>query len=147
MQGVSVAAYLGRLVEAEVARRRDGTIAGVSLELGKADQALVALSEVRASIDELDGIAGRLARSATAHGASWEDVGSSLRVSADAPARLLASSRDDRLRSSVEELAQLPRVRPVEALERGPLTGLQLAHLCVVLRHELLLAALRLRTR
>ena len=34
------------------------------------------------SIDELDQIAGRLARSATAHGASWEDVGSSLRLNA-----------------------------------------------------------------
>ena len=42
-----------------------------------------ALAEVRASIDELDKIAGRLARSAVAHGASWEDVGSSLRLDAD----------------------------------------------------------------
>ena len=82
-QGISVAAYLGRLVEAEVARRQDNAIAGVSLELNQADQALVALAEVRASIDELDGIAGRLARSATAHGGSWKDIGSSLRVSAE----------------------------------------------------------------
>lgn len=68
---------------AEVARRQDNTIAGVSLELDQPDQALIALAEVRASIAELDAIAGRLARSATAHGASWKDVGSSLRVSAD----------------------------------------------------------------
>lgn len=41
-------------------------------------------SEVRAAIDELDAIAGRLARSAISHGASWADVGSSLRLSGDA---------------------------------------------------------------
>jgi hypothetical protein len=82
-QGVSVAAYLGRLVEAEVARREGRKVAGVSIELPEPDQALAALAEVRASIDELDGIAGRLARSAAAHEASWTDVGSSLRMSAD----------------------------------------------------------------
>ncbi len=36
--------------------------------------------EVCASISELDAIAGRLARAAVAHGASWGDVGSSLRL-------------------------------------------------------------------
>jgi hypothetical protein len=46
------------------------------------DQALVALAEVRASIDELDAIAGRLARSAIAEGGSWADVASPLRISA-----------------------------------------------------------------
>src|SRR3954469_5630744 len=81
-QGVSVAAYLGRLVEREVHRRTDRKVARVSLEAPEPDQALAALAEVRASIDELDEIAGRLARSATAHGASWEDVGSSLRLNA-----------------------------------------------------------------
>src|SRR5215211_2891912 len=81
-QGVSVAAYLGRLVEGEVKRRTDRKVAGVSLEAPEPDQALAALAEVRASIDELDQIAGRLARSATAQGASWEDVGSSLRLNA-----------------------------------------------------------------
>jgi hypothetical protein len=35
---------------------------------------------VRASIDELDVIAGRLARSAVAHGGSWDDVGGRLRI-------------------------------------------------------------------
>ena len=34
------------------------------------EQALAALGAVRASIDELDAIAGRLARSAVAHGGS-----------------------------------------------------------------------------
>ena len=77
---LSAAAYLRRLVEGEVRRRVDHTVAGVSLEAPEPDQALAALAEVRASIDELDEIAGRLARSATAHGASWEDVGSSLRL-------------------------------------------------------------------
>ncbi len=82
-QGISVAAYLGQLVEAEV-RRRDGReVAGISLEAPEPDQALAALGEVRASITELDHIAGRLARAATAHGATWEDVGSSLRLDAD----------------------------------------------------------------
>ena len=81
-QGVSVAAYLGRLVEREVQRRTDRKVAGVSLDAAEPVQALAALAEVRASIDELDEIAGRLARSATAHGASWEDVGSSLRLNA-----------------------------------------------------------------
>jgi hypothetical protein len=44
-------------------------------------QALEALRSVRASIDELDGIAGRLARSATSGGASWQDVARPLRLS------------------------------------------------------------------
>src|SRR5215211_1711329 len=45
-QGVSVAAYLGRLVEREVKRRTDRTVAGVSLDAPEPDQALVALTEV-----------------------------------------------------------------------------------------------------
>lgn len=86
-QGVSVAAYLGRLVDAEVRRRAGRQVAGVSVDLAEPEQALAALAEVRASIDELDHIAGRLARSASAHGASWADVGSSLRLSGDAAQR------------------------------------------------------------
>ena len=82
-QGVSIATtYLGRLVEHEVQRRTERTVAGVSLEAPEPSQALAALAEVRASIDELDEIAGRLALSATAHGASWDDVGSSLKLRA-----------------------------------------------------------------
>ena len=38
---------------------------------------------LRASIDELNAIAGRLARSAVAHGASWADGASPLRIDAD----------------------------------------------------------------
>jgi hypothetical protein len=90
-QGVSVAGYLGRLVEAEVRRRAARRVAGVSRDLGERDQALAALAEVRASIDELDHIAGRLARAATANGGSWADVGSSLRLSAEAARRAYGS--------------------------------------------------------
>ena len=79
-QGISVSTYLARLVEAELSRRRGRPVAAVDPRTAPADQAVAALAEVRASIDELDKIAGRLARSAVAHGASWEDVGSSLRL-------------------------------------------------------------------
>jgi hypothetical protein len=82
-QGISVSTYLARLVEAELSRRRGRPVASVDPEARPADQGVSALAEVRASIDELDKIAGRLARSAVAHGASWEDVGSSLRLNAD----------------------------------------------------------------
>jgi hypothetical protein len=92
-QGVSVAAYLGRLVEAEVRRREGREVAGVSLDAPEPDQALAALAEVRASIDELDGIAGRLARSAAAIGARWEDIGSSLRLTANQARRAYGEPR------------------------------------------------------
>jgi hypothetical protein len=82
-QGISVSTYLARLVEAELSRRRGRPVTAVDPEAPLADQGVSALAEVRASIDELDKIAGRLARSAVAHGASWEDVGSSLRLDAD----------------------------------------------------------------
>jgi hypothetical protein len=82
-QGISVSTYLARLVNAELSRRRGRPVAAVDPESAPADQAVTALAEVRASIDELDTIAGRLARSAVAHGGSWEDVGSSLRLDAD----------------------------------------------------------------
>jgi hypothetical protein len=82
-QGISVSTYLARLVEAELKRRRGRPVAAVDPEAAPADQAVNALAEVRASIAELDKIAGRLARSAVAHGASWEDVGSSLRLDED----------------------------------------------------------------
>jgi hypothetical protein len=80
-QGVSVSGYLGRLVERELRRRAGRHVAGISVEQLEPEQALVALAEARASIDELDAIAGRLARSAIAQGASWADVASSLRLS------------------------------------------------------------------
>jgi hypothetical protein len=79
-QEITVSTYLARLVEAELKRRSGRPIAVVDPEAAPADQAVNALAEVRASIDEVDNLAGRLARSAIAHGASWEDVGSSLRL-------------------------------------------------------------------
>lgn len=79
-----VSAYLGRLVEAELRRRHALPVAGVAVEDDPTAGALAALETVRLSIDELDHIAGRLARSALAHGGSWDEVGSSLRVSASA---------------------------------------------------------------
>jgi hypothetical protein len=81
-RGLSISAYLGRLVEAEL-RRREG-LGLVPIEAApEAEQALAALAAVRASIDELDAIAGRLARSAVAHGGSWDDVAGSLRLDPD----------------------------------------------------------------
>lgn len=83
-RGIPVSVYLGKLVQRELARRRGTSAAGVDLALPEPDQALVALEEVRASIGELDDIAGRLARSAVAQGGRWADVGSSLRMSSEA---------------------------------------------------------------
>jgi hypothetical protein len=78
-RGLSISAYLGRLVEAEL-KRREG-LGLVSVDAGpEEDQALAALAAVRASIDELDAIAGRLARSAVTHGGSWDDVAGRLRI-------------------------------------------------------------------
>lgn len=78
-RGLSISAYLGRLAEAEL-KRREG-LGLVSVDAAPEDQqALAALAAVRASIDELDGIAGQLARSAVAQGGSWDDVAGTLRL-------------------------------------------------------------------
>jgi len=82
-QGVSVSAYLGRLVEGELSRRHGRPVAAIDPDAPASDQALSALAEVRSSIDELEAIAGRLARSAVAHGGSWNDVANSLRLPED----------------------------------------------------------------
>lgn len=79
-RGLPVSVYLGKLVQREVARRRRTAVAGVNPTLPEPDQTLVALEAVRASIDDLDDIAGRLARTAVKQGGSWADVGSSLRM-------------------------------------------------------------------
>src|SRR5215211_6951523 len=68
-RGISVSAYLGRLVEAELKRREGRAVATITPEMPAPDQAIAALAEVRDSIDELNDLAGRLARSAIAHGA------------------------------------------------------------------------------
>jgi len=79
-RGISVSAYLGRLVEAELKRRGGRAVAKVEPEAPAGEQAIAALAEVRASIAELDQIAGRLAHSAVEHGGSWADVASALRI-------------------------------------------------------------------
>lgn len=83
-RGITVAAYLGKLVESELRRRTADPLAVADADQPEPDQALAALAAVRLAIDELDDIAGRLARSAVEHGGSWEDVGSSLGLSRQA---------------------------------------------------------------
>jgi hypothetical protein len=78
VRGIPVSVYLAKLVEAELGRRSETEVGEVATEAAPRDQAMVALSAVRASIDELDDIAGRLARSAAELGGSWSDVASSL---------------------------------------------------------------------
>lgn len=79
---LSISGYLGKLVEAELKRREALGATPTSGDAPPEDEALAALAAVRASIDELEAIAGRLARSAVAHGGSWKDVASSLRIGA-----------------------------------------------------------------
>jgi len=83
----SIAAYLGALVRDELRRRRQRPVAAIVADAPREDQALIALRDVRAAIDELDDIAGRLARTAIDQGASWQDVGSSLRIAPEAAER------------------------------------------------------------
>jgi hypothetical protein len=87
VRGIPVSVYLARLVEAELGRRNATQVREVASEAAPRDQAMVALSAVRASIDELDDIAGRLARSAAELGGSWSDVASSLGLAEDAARR------------------------------------------------------------
>src|SRR3954464_2785584 len=81
-RGISVSAYLGKLVEAELKRRSGRAVAKAEPEAPADEQAIAALAEVRASIAELDQIAGRLARSAGDHGGSSAEVAGALRVRA-----------------------------------------------------------------
>jgi hypothetical protein len=87
IRGIPVSVYLGKLVEAELGRRTETQLGEVAAEAAPSDQAMVALAAVRASIDELDDIAGRLARSAAELGGSWTDVASSLGLAEDAARR------------------------------------------------------------
>src|SRR4051794_34844848 len=81
---LSVSAYLAKLVHLELKRRGSSAAGGAPAEGGEAELAIAALDDIRAGIDALDDIAGRLARSASAHGASWRDVASSLRLTESA---------------------------------------------------------------
>ncbi len=92
-RGISVSAYLAKLVEAELKRRAGRAVATVEPEAPADEQAIAALAEVRVSIDELDQIAGRLARSAVEHGGSWSDVASALRIDEAHAQMAYASSR------------------------------------------------------
>src|SRR4051812_23384435 len=87
VRGIPVSVYLAKLVEAELGRRSATHVGEVAAEAAPRHQAMVALSAVRASIDELDDIAGRLARSAPELGGSWSDVASSLGLAEDAARR------------------------------------------------------------
>jgi hypothetical protein len=93
VRGIPVSVYLGRLAEAELGRRAATPGGDVDAEDAPRDQALGALAGVRASIDELDDIAGRLARSAHQLGGSWRDIASSLRLTEDAARRAYGRPR------------------------------------------------------
>jgi hypothetical protein len=83
-QGTPVSRYLGRLVEAELERRKTRPVRRVSGKVGEAEDGLAALREVRLAIDELDAIAGRLARETANRGGSWDDIGRALKLRPDA---------------------------------------------------------------
>jgi hypothetical protein len=87
VRGIPVSVSLGRLVETELERRNATPIADAMPDAADGDQALAAFRAVGASIDELDHIAGRLARSANRHGGAWRDIASSLRLTEDAARR------------------------------------------------------------
>ena len=96
VRGIPVSVYLGKLVQAELGRRSETQLGDVAAEAAPRDQAIAALSMVRASIDELDDIAGRLARSAAELGGSWSDVASSLGLAEDAARRAYDRRPDPR---------------------------------------------------
>ena len=79
-QGTPVSRYLGRLVEAELERREARPVRRVSGKAGAIEDGLAALREVRLAIDELDAIAGRLARETANRGGSWDDIGAALKL-------------------------------------------------------------------
>ena len=93
VRGIPVSVYLGRLVETELGRRNVTAVADMTPDAAPGDQALAALGAVRASIDDLDDIAGRLARSANELGGSWRDIASSLGLTEDAARRAYGRPR------------------------------------------------------
>jgi hypothetical protein len=92
-QGTPVSRYLGRLVEAELQRRKPRPVRRVSGTAGEIDDGLAALREVRLAIDELDGIAGRLARETANRGGRWDDIGPALGLRPDAARSAYERSR------------------------------------------------------
>lgn len=95
LRGIPVSIYLGKLVQAELKRRTGTPLAGTNPDDPRPDVALDALATVRASIDELDDIAGRLARQAVTAGASWDDIGAALRLRGAAAHAAYASEQRD----------------------------------------------------
>lgn len=93
LRGMSVSDYLAKLVERELARRPESKARLVALDAPPEQQALAALADARDALLELDDIAGRLARSAYEHGASWKEIGSSLGVGADSAQRFVEQRR------------------------------------------------------
>ena len=83
-QGTPISRYLGRLVEAELERRRPRPVRRVSGVADEIDDGLAALREVRLAIDELEAIAGRLARETANRGGRWGDIGPALGLRPDA---------------------------------------------------------------
>ena len=82
-QGTPVSRYLGRLVEAELERRKPRPVRRVSGKVGEIEDGLAALRDVRLAIDELDAIAGRLARETANRGVRWGDIGPALGLRPD----------------------------------------------------------------
>ena len=82
-QGTPISRYLGRLVEAELERRKPRPVRRVSGKAGEIQDGLAALREVRLAIDELDAIAGRLARETADRGGRWDDIGLAVRLRPD----------------------------------------------------------------
>ncbi|MGH2967678.1 MAG: hypothetical protein ACRDK0_01240 [Solirubrobacteraceae bacterium] len=64
VRGLRVTAYLGKLVESELRRRSQANLAAAPADGAPHNEAIAALEDVRRSIDELDDVAGRLARAA-----------------------------------------------------------------------------------
>jgi hypothetical protein len=92
-QAIPVSCYLGRLVQAELDRRERRPVRRVSGKAGEIKDGLAALREVRLAIDELDAIAGRLARETANRGGRWGDIGPALGLRPD-----VARSAYDRAR-------------------------------------------------
>jgi hypothetical protein len=57
-RGLSVTAYLGKLVEQELRRHARTQLAEVPADASPRDEAIAALEDVRRSIEELDDVAG-----------------------------------------------------------------------------------------
>jgi len=87
-RGISISTYLGRLVSAETKRRHAPGVDRIDPQAPLPDQTLDSLSAVRANLDELTEITGRLVRVALEAGSSWYAVGERLRLNPDHARRM-----------------------------------------------------------